>query len=138
MREVDEVLLAVEGIRESPDYTRVECPPCCSVGEIGALYRSVAVLCIQKEINRLLIISSNDDPAGPQALRDSFTVMLLAGLPPGFRVALVGSTATVVHAYGTAHRDLRAAKVDAGLFDAEKGAVRWLGRPNARLLEHSI
>ena len=100
--------------------------------ELGELYRSFAVLCIEKQFRRALILAGDPDRAGEQALRVAATMMLLAGIPRDFRLALVTASAEVAATYHVARRDLCAAGIAARLFDGEQDALRWLGGPGAR------
>lgn len=94
--------------------------------QIAELYRAVAVACVQKQITRALIIAGDDDPAGERALRDALTMMLLAGIPSDFKLALVAASERVGLTYRNAQCDLCAAGVTARLFDSEQDATRWL------------
>lgn len=97
-----------------------------TVTEIAELYRALAVICVQKQITRLLIIAGDDDPAGQRALRDALTVMVLAGIPSSFKLALVAVSERVEATYRNAQRDLCAAGVTSRLFSGEDDAKRWL------------
>ena len=106
-------------------YVRAEFGP-GSVTEISALYRALAVLCVEKRISRVLVIAGDDDPAGEHALRDALLVLMLAGLPPSFKLALVAGTPQVAVTYRKAQCDLCAAGVTTRLFESEPAATRWL------------
>ena len=97
-----------------------------SAGEVSQIYRALAVYCLQRGVKRVLIKPGDDDPAGERALRDAFTVMVLAGLEPGFRAALVFADARVEAVYGAALRDLQLANVETRSFENEDDALRWL------------
>ena len=94
--------------------------------ELGELYRAFAILCIEKQFRRALIVAGEADRAGDRALRVAVTMMLLAGIPSDFRLALVPASAKVAATYQAAPRDLCAAGVAARLFDSEQDASRWL------------
>jgi hypothetical protein len=120
--------------RESPDphirhvdgHLVVE-PGRGTATEIGAIYRDLAVLCIEKQIRRVLVKPRDDeDPAGERCLRNALTTMVLAGLPAEFRVALVAETRRVVARYRDTERDLCLAGIDTKMFDSEDAAARWL------------
>lgn len=96
--------------------------------EISAIYRAFAVRCINEELKRALVKPGDDDSAGERALRDAFTMILLAGIAPGFRIAIVASLPKVEERYRICVRDLRLANIDARLFDDEDEAVSWLKR----------
>ena len=67
------------------------------------------------------------DRGAEKALRVALTTMVLAGLPGGFRVALVAVARPIEALYRITQRDLVAATLDARLFDNEEAAARWLG-----------
>ena len=94
--------------------------------EIAEIYRALAVRCIQEEVKRVLVKPGDDDYAGERALRDAFTMILLAGIAPGFRIALVAVNQRVEARYRICVRDLRLANVDAKLFTSENEARLWL------------
>ena len=94
--------------------------------EISELYRAMAVDCIQKQIDRVLIVAGDGEPGGERALRDSLTMMILAGLPRNFRLALVVAAPDVARTYHLAQRDFTAAGVTTRLFESEDDATRWL------------
>jgi|SRR5688572_19061399 len=100
--------------------------------ELGEGYRAFAVLCIEKQFRRVLILAGEADSAGDRALRVAVTMMLLAGIPQDFRLALVTASAEVAATYHAAPRDLCAAGVAARLFDNEQDASRWLEGPRER------
>ena len=98
--------------------------------ELGELYRAFAVLCIEKQSRQAMILAGDADRAGEQALRVAVTMMLLAGIPRDFRLALIATSPEVAAAYRAAPDDLCAAGVAARLFDSEGDAVRWLEGPH--------
>ena len=97
-----------------------------SSSEIAEIYRALAVRCIHEEVKRVLVKPGDDDYAGERALRDAFTMILLAGIAPGFRIALVAADQRVEARYRICVRDLRLANVDAKLFTSENEARLWL------------
>ena len=94
--------------------------------ELGDLYRDFAVLCVEKQYRQALVVAGEEQHAGEQALRCAVTMMLLAGIPRDFRLALVAASTNVAAAYRRAQRDLCAAGVAARLFDSEQDATSWL------------
>jgi hypothetical protein len=110
--------------------------------EVQAIFRDLAVYCIEKQIRRVLVKPGDDDYVGERALRVALTTMILAGLPAEFRLALVAESARIATRYHYTERDLCTAGVDAKMFDSEAGATRWLeeqrpagpraNRPSAR------
>ena len=99
--------------------------------EVADIFRSFAVHCLQKQINRVLVRTGVSDLEGEHALRDAFTTIRLAGVPPGFRIALVSQSPMLHSRYRNAQRDLSLAGVAAKLFESEAEAERWLAAPHA-------
>jgi hypothetical protein len=96
--------------------------------ELAAIYRDLAVFCIEKQVRSVLVKPADDDLAGEHAFRVAMTTMVLAGLPAEFRIALVAASERIGSRYRNTERDLCAGGVDAKIFDSEDGAQRWLGR----------
>jgi hypothetical protein len=94
--------------------------------EVAAIFRDLAVFCIEKQIRRVLVKPGDDDPVGERCLRNALTTMVLAGLPAEFRIALVAESARVVARYRNTERDLCTAGVDAKIFETQNAATRWL------------
>jgi hypothetical protein len=123
------------GMRESPsthfrqvDGHLVVDSASGSAADVAAIYRDLAVYCIEKQVRRVLLKPADDDVAGEHAFRVAMTTMVLAGLPAQFRIALVAANERIVSRYRNTERDLCAAGVDAKIFDSEDGAQRWLQR----------
>lgn len=91
--------------------------------------RAVAVLCIEQRVPRLLIDATDCEPEGAQAVRDAFTVMVLAGMPSAFRVALVTKALTATDGLPGVERDLRRLRVDVKVFGGVEAAESWLACP---------
>jgi hypothetical protein len=94
--------------------------------EIDELFRELAVVCVQKQYRRVLVVAGDDDPAGESALRDALTVMVLAGIPSDFKLALVAPSDRVEFTYRNAQRDLCAAGITTRVFEREPEARAWL------------
>lgn len=112
-------------LTQAPGYLRAD-SRCSGAREIAALFREMAMTCVQKQATRLLIIVDDDDPAGERALRDALTVMVLAGIPSEFKLAIVAASERASVAYRQAQRDFCAAEITTRLFDSETDATRWL------------
>lgn len=97
-----------------------------TVTEIGELYRALAVTCLERQITRVLVIAGDDEPAGERALRNALTMMILAGIPDGLRLALVATSRRVARTYRHAERDFTAAGIATRVFENEEDAARWL------------
>jgi hypothetical protein len=110
--------------------------------QVQAIYRDLAVYCIEKQIRRVLVKPGDDDHVGERALRVALTTMILAGLPAEFRLALFAESERIATRYRNTERDLCTAGVDTKMFDTEAGAMHWLevqwpagprpNRPSAR------
>ena len=97
----------------------------------ASICRALAVACMENEIKRVLIDATDSDPDGVQAVRDAFTVMVLAGVPPGFRVALVVNVPQVRGFFVNVQRDLAQLRIEAKVFDQVEPAADWLACPRA-------
>ena len=98
--------------------------------QIAHAYRHFAKACIEKNIQRAAVAAGNDEPAAHYALRDAFTTMVLAaGIPSAFKLALVPRTQGVEAVYRLIERDFRVLGIDTQIFADEKHAVAWL-EPN--------
>jgi hypothetical protein len=107
-------------------YLRLECMP-GTPAQVDSVFREFALHCINEQVLRVMVMVVDGDRGAEKALRVALTTMVLAGLPGGFRVALVAVAAPVEALYRITQRDLAAASLDARLFDNEDAAARWLG-----------
>lgn len=98
--------------------------------EIAELSRGLAAACIQKQIKRVLVVAGGNDPEGERYLRNALTMIVLAGIPAGFRLALVAPLPRTAHIYRNTHGDFNAAGVRTCMFEKEEDAVRWLDERN--------
>lgn len=96
------------------------------LGEMAQVCRELAVECVSREANRVLVLANGCDPDGHLALRNAFTTLLLAGIPSGFRLALITDVPRVRALFGDLERDLRVLNVHAKVFGDEGQAVEWL------------
>lgn len=110
------------------DYLSVDCGHHSVPSEVSELYRMLAVECVEKQIDRVLVKAANCSPEGHLALRDALTVMILAGIPSGFRLAMVTDMARVQHLFLELQGDLRRLSIHLALFTDEANAVEWLLR----------
>ena len=124
-------------IKQTGSYLLVELPR-GDVTQVAEVYRDFAVVCIKQQIARVLLKVLDDDFAGERALRDTFTTILLAGIAPNFRIALMAANQRVEATYRIAQRDLCLANVNTRIFDSEDAAIQWLegsarpGSPDSR------
>ena len=100
-----------------------------TVTEIGELFRTLAVACVKNQVNRVLIVAGDDDPAHERSLRDALTTMVLAGIPSDFRLGLVAAAARVAQIYRNVERDATAVGISTRLFVSEEDATAWLSGP---------
>ena len=119
-------------IKQTASYLRVEVPMGDDT-QVEEIYRSLAVVCIQRQITRVLVKVAQDDHGGERALRDAFKAILLAGIALDFRIALIAATQRVEAAYRNAQRELSLANVNVQIFDSEGAAVQWLDASGARV-----
>jgi hypothetical protein len=115
-------------IRQVDGYLVVE-PALNGSAELEAVYRAFAVLCVKNQVSRALVKAADGNPEGERALRDAFTTMLLAGIPSGFKLALLAGKPGVEARYRNTQRDLTLAGIETRLFDTEEKAVGWLEGP---------
>ena len=115
----------VDSLRDTSGLLRIEFGY-VTVTEIGELYRALAVTCVERQITRVLVIAGDDEPAGERALRNALTMMILAGIPEGLRLALVAALPRVAQTYRHAERDFSAAGIATRLFENEADAAQWL------------
>jgi len=95
--------------------------------EIGAAYRRLAVITIDKNPRRALVVTGDDDATAHYALRDAFTTIILAvGIPRDFRLALVPAKAPVESVYRTMQRDFQILGIETRIFGELDEAKTWL------------
>jgi hypothetical protein len=113
-------------ITECPEYVHVDFGSGDCM-EISAAYRSFAELWIAKPASHVLLEAGDNDPAGHARLRDVLEAMARAAvMRPDFKLALVASTPPVHALYREAQQTLRAAGVNAWVFESGSEAVEWL------------
>jgi len=95
--------------------------------EVQECYRAFANECVTGGCNRVLIIgNAKIDAFSHLALRDVLRAMALAGVPAGFRVAVVAATANLIAVYDTAVVEAGKLGIDVRRFMTEEEATRWL------------
>jgi hypothetical protein len=112
-------------LSQTPAYLRAEFTY-GTITENAELFRALAVTCVERQISRVLVAAGDHEPANERALRDALTIMVLAGLAEGFRLAIVAAAPRVAYTYRHFQRDVSAAGVATRLFESEDDAVRWL------------
>lgn len=113
-------------IEQRAGYLSVDCGRCDDARPVSELYRTFAVECVTKQVDRVLIRAADCGPEGRHALRDALTVMLLGGIAPGFRLAMVTRVARIHSYFLELQRDLRRLGIHLALFAEEGEAVQWL------------
>lgn len=112
-------------VQDRRGYVLVDCTG-CGAREVGRLYRDLAVACVERQLERVLVKAGGGDPPDHLSLRDAFTAMMLGGIPSGFRIALVASAGRMEAAFRTLQRDLGRLRVEAAVFSREDEAREWL------------
>jgi hypothetical protein len=100
--------------------------------EMAQTCRELAAKCLSSDANRVLVLANGCNPDGNLALRNAFTTMLLAGIPAGFRLALVTDVPRVTALFAYLERDLLVLGVHARSFGHESEAVDWLRKSASR------
>ena len=113
-------------IQECAGYLTVDCGERSENRELSQLYRDFAVACVEKQVSRVLLRARHGTLEAHLALRDAMTVMLLAGIPSGFRIGFVADRPTAAEALAALGEDLRRLGIAAALFDSEEPALAWL------------
>ena len=121
-------------VKEGVKNARIECRADCLIadctnadaGEMAQACRDLAAQCLSRELNRVLVHANGCHPEAHHLLRNAFTTMLLAGIPAGFRLALVTDVPRVWALFADLQRDLALVKVHAKAFNHESDAVEWL------------
>jgi hypothetical protein len=120
--------------------------PCCDIGdtrhylrcvigpglphEIQDCYRTLAAECLLRKSKRLLIVGAcGGDSFVHLAGRDSLRAIALAGVPPGFRLALVAATADMIAIYDAAVVEAARRGIEARRLQTEEQAAAWLAEP---------
>jgi hypothetical protein len=95
--------------------------------EVQDCYHAFANECVTRTCARALIIgNAKVDAFSHLALRDVLRSMALAGVPAGFRLAVVADTANLIAVYDTAVVEAGRLGIDARRFLNEQDASRWL------------
>jgi hypothetical protein len=90
--------------------------------------RALAVACIERTVDRVLVDATGCNPEGHVALSDALTALMLAGMPLGFRVALV-IDARLFEAFADLQRDVQWLNLPTRLFTETGAALEWLLSP---------
>jgi hypothetical protein len=93
--------------------------------------RALAVACIRRSVNRVLVDATDSDPEGHFALRDALTALMLAEATSGLRLALVTNVSRLEAFFDILQRDLHGLNIPARFFACKEQALEWLLRPQA-------
>ncbi len=108
------------------DYVRASVGP-GSAGEIQQCYQDWACACLLGEYRRALLVGASlGDEFAHLAARDAVASMVLAGIPPQFRLAVVARNAHLIAVYDAVIVAALRQGIDARRFQDEADAVRWL------------
>ena len=98
--------------------------------ELSARYGALAAQCVTKQSVRVLVSATHaakGDPTDHLALRDAVTLMLMSGLPAGFRLALVADAPDLRRAFVSLASDAQQLGMRAAVCEDENEACGWLG-----------
>ena len=97
--------------------------------EVQERYRALAHDCLQQQCTRALVVGrASIDAFHHLALRDALRSMSVAGLPGGFRIALVAETPDLIAVYDTAVVEAARCGIEARRFRTVDDAERWLAQ----------
>jgi hypothetical protein len=114
------------GIERTGERLRVAVGPALPE-EVQECYRAVANECVSGGCNRVLIVgNAKIDAFSHLALRDVLRSMALAGVPVGFRLAVVADTANLIAVYDTAVIEGGRLGIDVRRFMTEADGAHWL------------
>jgi len=114
------------GIERTGERLRVAVGPALP-DEVQECYRAVANECVIGGCNRVLIVgNAKIDAFSHLALRDVLRSMALAGVPVGFRLAVVADTSNLIAVYDTAVIEGGRLGIDVRRFMTEADGARWL------------
>lgn len=90
--------------------------------------RALAMVCMQRSVNRVLVDASDCNPEGHYALRDAVTALVLGEVAPGLRLALVTNVSSLEALFAILRSELEWLNVAAQCFRQRGTAVDWLVR----------
>ena len=105
---------------------------CVNVGpglaqQVQECYRAFVHECLQRGLTRALIQGSAAwDAFNHLALRDALRAMTQAGLPPGFRLALIALTPDLIAVYDAVLVEAGRCGIEARRFHSRADAEAWL------------
>jgi hypothetical protein len=117
---------AREAVNVCGDYVFLESRS-AGVRELAALYRQLAYECVRSQARGALVkLAPARDYSAHLSLRDALATMVLAGIPTGFRLALVTGDAEAAAAFASVSRDCAAMQIHVKVFGQDTVARNWL------------
>jgi hypothetical protein len=114
------------GIDQGPEYLRATVGPGLAE-EVQECYRAFVTECLQRHCKRALIVGrARIDAFYHLALRDGLRAMSVAGVPAGFRIALVAETPDLIAIYDAAVVEAGRCGIELRRFPTTADAERWL------------
>lgn len=108
------------------DYVRADVGP-GHAGEIQKCYEDWACACVASQCGAALLLGTADgDPFAHLAARDAIGSIILAGMPAGFRLAVVARNAPLIAVYDAVVVAARRQGIEARRFRDEAEARAWL------------
>lgn len=90
------------------------------------------MVCLERNVDRVLVEASDCDPAGHSALGDALTAVVLGEVSSGLRLALVTNVSSLQVVFERLQRELEWLNVPSRCFGHRGEAVAWLlGSPAA-------
>jgi hypothetical protein len=113
-------------IAQGPVHLRASVGPGLAE-EVQECYRAFVNECLQRHCKRALIVGrARIDAFCHLALRDGLRAMSVAGVPAGFRIALVAETPDLIAIYDAAVVEAGRCGIEARRFPTPADAERWL------------
>jgi hypothetical protein len=101
-----------------------------SAAEVQKCYADWALVCVLGQFERgLLVGAAGGDAFTHLAARDAIGSMVLAGVPPGFRLAVVALDPFMVTVYDAVVVEAGRRGLVARRFRDEEEALKWLAAP---------
>jgi hypothetical protein len=98
-----------------------------SPGAFDLGLQDFAVRCLEQHYSGALIRIADDDVIGERLLRNALTIVMLAGVPADFRLALLAANGSAAARYRDTERELTGKGMNVRLFTADAEALAWLG-----------
>lgn len=96
--------------------------------EVQECYRTLANECLTEDCRRVLVVGHAAlDAFAHLAGRDALRSMALAGVPQGFRLALVAATPELIAIFDSAVLEAERLGIEARRFRTVEEAEQWLG-----------